>query len=184
MHDPNPASGRTEREIFSAALERSTPGDRAAFLDEACGGDMNLRRRLEALLARHFEQDSFMQDPAMDQLPTVLHDPLPTEEPGTLIGRYKLLEKLGEGGFGAVWAAEQREPVRRRVALKVIKLGMDTKAVALAGGLHEVEHRIDQFPIAVLPGAPSTARFGKAVVDEAPFSICQIRGVSHPQRTA
>jgi eukaryotic-like serine/threonine-protein kinase len=129
MHDPNPASGRTEREIFSAALERSTPEDRAAFLDEVCGADTALRRRIESLLARHFEPESFMKGPAIGEKPTILTQPPPAEQPGLLIARYKLLEKLGEGGFGAVWAAEQREPVKRRVALKIIKLGMDTKQV-------------------------------------------------------
>jgi eukaryotic-like serine/threonine-protein kinase len=129
MHDPNPASGRTEREIFSAALERSTPEDRAAFLDEVCGADTALRRRVEALLARHFEDDSFMKAPGVGERPTILAPSPPAEQPGLLIARYKLLEKLGEGGFGSVWAAEQREPVRRRVALKIIKLGMDTKQV-------------------------------------------------------
>jgi eukaryotic-like serine/threonine-protein kinase len=129
MDDPNPASGRTEREIFSAALERSTPEDRAAFLDEACGANIALRRRVETLLARHSEPDSFMRGPAIGERPTILVQPPPAEQAGLLIARYKLLEKLGEGGFGAVWAAEQREPVRRRVALKIIKLGMDTKQV-------------------------------------------------------
>jgi eukaryotic-like serine/threonine-protein kinase len=124
MDDPNPASGRTEREIFSAALECSTPEDRAAFLDEACGGNTALRRRVEALLARHFEPDSFMKGPSIGERPTILAQASSAEQPGLLIARYKLLEKLGEGGFGAVWAAEQREPVRRRVALKIIKLGM------------------------------------------------------------
>jgi eukaryotic-like serine/threonine-protein kinase len=129
MDDPNPANASTEREIFFAALERPTPGERAAFLDRACGQDLGLRRRIEGLLARHFEKDSFMKGPALEEVPTIFVDPRPSEEPGTLIGRYKLLEKLGEGGFGSVWAAEQREPVKRRVALKIIKLGMDTKQV-------------------------------------------------------
>jgi eukaryotic-like serine/threonine-protein kinase len=129
MDDKQESRARSEREIFFAALDRAAGEERTAFLDGACGADLGLRRRVEALLARHFEKDSFMKGPALEEMPTLAEGPHPAEEPGALIGRYKLLEKLGEGGFGSVWAAVQREPVRRRVALKIIKLGMDTKQV-------------------------------------------------------
>src|SRR5262249_7501708 len=84
---------------------------------------------VEKLLADHFEQDSFLQTAAVDAPPTVIESTPTREGPGSLIGHYKLLEKIGEGGFGEVWMAEQREPIKRRVALKIIKLGMDSKQV-------------------------------------------------------
>jgi serine/threonine protein kinase/tetratricopeptide (TPR) repeat protein len=118
----------TEKEIFFELLEKATPEERADFLDRACGQDLLLRRRVEDLQAKHFQQDGFMQGPAVHDASTAALPP-PSEGPGTIIDRYKLLEKLGEGGFGAVYVAEQREPVRRRLALKIIKLGMDTKQV-------------------------------------------------------
>jgi eukaryotic-like serine/threonine-protein kinase len=121
-------SGPRQRELFLKALEKPTPAERAAFLEGACGDDVELRAAVEALLADHRE-DSFLEQPAVASPATVRITPPNDEQVGTVIGRYKLLEKLGEGGFGAVWAAEQREPVRRRVALKIIKLGMDTKQV-------------------------------------------------------
>jgi WD40 repeat protein/serine/threonine protein kinase len=121
-------SGPRQRELFLKALEKPTPAERAAFLDGACGDDTELRTAVEALLANHRE-DSFLEQPAVSGTGTVLMTSPNDEQVGTIIGRYKLLEKLGEGGFGAVWAAEQKEPVRRRVALKIIKLGMDTKQV-------------------------------------------------------
>ncbi len=117
-----------EREIFLAALERPSPGERAAFLDRACGKDGPLRARLEALLRRHSE-DSFLEEPAADLKRTLLSEPLVGEGVGAVIGRYKLLQEIGEGGMGVVYMAQQEEPVRRRVALKIIKLGMDTKQV-------------------------------------------------------
>jgi serine/threonine protein kinase len=123
-------SGSRQRELFLKALEKSTPAERAAFLDGACGGDAALRAAVEILLADHRE-DSFLEQPALAVTgsSTVRIATPNDEQVGTLIGRYKLLEPLGEGGFGAVWLAEQKEPVRRKVALKVIKLGMDTRQV-------------------------------------------------------
>jgi len=117
-----------EREVFLAALERPSPAERAAFLDAVCGKDGPLRARLEALL-RHHSEDGFLEEPAADLEGTLVSEPLVRESAGTVIGRYKLLQKIGEGGMGVVYMAQQEEPVRRRVALKIIKLGMDTKQV-------------------------------------------------------
>ncbi len=122
------ASLDREREIFLAALERPSAGERAAFLDRACGNDAPLRARLESLL-RHHAEDGFLEDPAADLQRMAPAEPLVGEGIGAVIGRYKLLQKIGEGGMGVVYMAEQEEPVRRRVALKIIKLGMDTKQV-------------------------------------------------------
>ncbi|HAV61357.1 MAG TPA: hypothetical protein DCY13_03225 [Verrucomicrobiales bacterium] len=106
------------------------PAEREAYLHGACGADMELKRRVEALLAAHHEESGFLpDDPKTESPATESDEAASTEGAGAAIGRYKLLEKLGEGGFGAVWAAEQREPVKRRVALKIIKLGMDTRQV-------------------------------------------------------
>src|SRR5208337_922648 len=123
----DPALDR-EREIFLAALERPSPGERAAFLDGACGNDAPLRARLESLLRHHLE-DRFLENPVADLKGMPLPEPFVGESIGAVIGRYKLLEKIGEGGMGVVYMAQQEEPVRRRVALKIIKLGMDTKQV-------------------------------------------------------
>lgn len=114
----------TEEEIFAAALQKA-PEERAAFLDRACQGDLQLRAAVEALLNAHDHPDSFLEHPLGE--PTI-DQPL-TEKPGSAIGPYKLLQQIGEGGFGIVFMAEQVEPVRRRVALKVIKPGMDTRQV-------------------------------------------------------
>src|SRR3954466_794126 len=98
MNEPEPANHRSEKEIFFEVIENATPEERAAYLDGACGKDPLLRRRVEELVARHFEQDSFMKRAAAEVSQTVLA-PI-SEGPGTVIDRYKLLEKLGEGGFG------------------------------------------------------------------------------------
>jgi tetratricopeptide (TPR) repeat protein len=115
--------------IFAGALERRSHGERAAFLDAACGADVEFRIRIEALLRAHEEAGGFLRDRTEtgDAVATV--DQLTGEGPGTVIGPYKLLEPIGEGGFGVVFLAEQTEPVRRRVALKVLKPGMDTRQV-------------------------------------------------------
>jgi serine/threonine protein kinase len=124
--------------LFSAALELPA-GERAAYLDQACTDDPALRQRLEALLRVHEEAIPFLESPAAGAQdsppavgPTAAPAPVPgspIEKAGDHIGRYKLLQQIGEGGCGVVYMAEQEEPVRRRVALKVIKLGMDTKQV-------------------------------------------------------
>ena len=119
-------SREREEQIFAEALAVPA-GERPRFLDEACQGDPALRRRIEALVRAHDSAGGFMAAPADN--PRAAAPPATTEIPGNRIGRYKLLQKIGEGGCGTVWMAEQEEPVRRRVALKIIKLGMDTKAV-------------------------------------------------------
>ncbi|MHB8524022.1 MAG: serine/threonine-protein kinase, partial [Limisphaerales bacterium] len=128
MSTPEPTHHLPDKEVFFQALDLASPEERAAFLVRACAGDSQQRGRIEQLLADHFGQDAFMTEPAVESSPVGSSTAL-TEEVGAQIGRYKLLEKLGEGGFGAVYVAEQKEPVKRRVALKVIKPGMDTKAV-------------------------------------------------------
>src|SRR5208282_4708474 len=100
---------------------------RAAFLDQACGNDPEFRREMEKLVFDHFRAGQFLERPA-DYFVATVERPS-AEQPGTLIGPYKLIEQIGEGGFGAVFMAEQLEPVRRTVALKVIKPGMDSKQV-------------------------------------------------------
>src|SRR5437588_818764 len=116
-----------EQSIFIEALERENPGERTSYLDQVCGGDRALRQRIDRLLQRHGEANSLLDSPALGLLSTV--DETNREGPGTLIGPYKLLEQIGEGGFGIVYMALQQHPVRRKVALKVIKPGMDTKQV-------------------------------------------------------
>jgi eukaryotic-like serine/threonine-protein kinase len=117
----------SERSIFIAALEKGDPAERAAYLDQACAGDQALRKRLDRLLDAVARTGGIL-DRAPEPLMTGLYQPV-TEGPGTRIGPYKLLQQIGEGGFGIVYMAEQMEPVRRKVALKIIKPGMDTKEV-------------------------------------------------------
>jgi eukaryotic-like serine/threonine-protein kinase len=117
----------SERSIFLAVLEIDNPVERAAYLDRVCAGDPALRAQVEQLLNAHQDPDPFMERPACALVAT-MDDPV-SERPGTIIGPYKLLEQIGEGGFGVVFMAEQQHPVRRKVALKVLKPGMDTKQV-------------------------------------------------------
>ena len=114
-------------EIFFAALEIEGRDARSAFLDQACG-DPELRRRVERLLARDAQASGFLESPAAPPTVTV-ESPRLSEGPGTVIGPYKLMEQIGEGGMGVVYVAEQTHPVRRKVALKVIKPGMDSRQV-------------------------------------------------------
>jgi len=117
-----------EKAIFQAALDIASPEERQGYIKGACGGDAALLARVQELLRAH-ERTAFLRDqPAADGGKTVRISES-VQGPGERIGRYKIRENLGEGGCGVVYVAEQEEPVRRRVALKVIKLGMDTKAV-------------------------------------------------------
>src|SRR5262245_50709917 len=124
----------SEREIFIAALQKNDPADRRAFLDEACAQQPKLRCAVEELLGVYEKAGSFLQHPAVDSAVTgpfqkELELPTFPERPGTVIGPYKLLEQIGEGGMGLVYMAEQQQPVRRLVALKLVKPGMDSKQV-------------------------------------------------------
>jgi WD40 repeat protein/serine/threonine protein kinase len=117
----------SERDVFEAAMELP-PEKRGAYLDSVCGCDAALRERLEALLSKHDRAGAFLEEPAVAMVATV-DEPALSERPGTVIGPYKLMEQIGEGGMGLVFVAEQQQPVRRKVALKVIKPGMDTRQV-------------------------------------------------------
>jgi serine/threonine protein kinase/uncharacterized protein HemY len=116
-----------EEAIFNAALEIAAADQRVAYLEAACAEEPELRRRVEALLRRYAEAAGPLDRPAPGLAATTA-EPM-AEVPGTVIGPYKLLEQIGEGGFGVVFMAEQQEPIRRKVALKVLKPGMDSKQV-------------------------------------------------------
>ena len=113
--------------LFVAVLELP-PADRAAYLDKACADDPAVRERVEALLHARAAAGRFLQAPPSGPVVTVA-EPSVVEQAGAVIGPYKLLEQIGEGGFGVVFMAEQTQPVRRKVALKVLKPGMDTRQV-------------------------------------------------------
>ncbi|HSV15537.1 MAG TPA: serine/threonine-protein kinase, partial [Tepidisphaeraceae bacterium] len=130
----------TAESLFNQALSHAEPAQRSAFLDSACRGDAQLRASVDALLAAHERAGAVLQRTPVGIAETMqpTEEPWPNvavqlsgggEEPGSVVGRYKLLQRIGEGGCGVVYMAEQEQPVRRRVALKVIKLGMDTRQV-------------------------------------------------------
>src|SRR5262245_14352092 len=118
-------SSVSDKSIFLAAIEKSSPAERAVYLDEACRGDTRLRAEIESLLAAHDRLSSIRQPAAT----ATIDEPAVSPYVGTVIGPYKLLQQIGEGGMGAVYMAEQTQPVQRRVALKVIKAGMDSAQV-------------------------------------------------------
>jgi serine/threonine protein kinase/tetratricopeptide (TPR) repeat protein len=115
-----------EESIFAQALEITSAAERAAFLDRACGNNQALRMEVEALLRAHEQSGDLLDLP--EKLPRTTAPPA-SEHPGVLLGPYKLLEQIGEGGMGSVWMAEQIEPIHRRVAVKVVKEGMDSRQV-------------------------------------------------------
>jgi len=115
-------------DIFHKAIEISDQAERVEYLDKACAGDEKLRAEVDALLKWHEEAGSFLKMPEGDPNATLENAPVP-DASGTVVGRYKLLEKIGEGGMASVYMAEQERPIRRFVAVKLIKLGMDSKEV-------------------------------------------------------
>ena len=164
-----------EREIFDGALEQPSPAARDAFVERATAGDPKLREAVEALLANH-QEDTFLEqgvaEPLRHSMEAAGKLTLQEEQIGDSIGRYKLLEKIGEGGFGVVYRAEQREPVRRQVAVKVIKLGMDTKSIVAR---FEAERQA-----LALMDHPGIARVldGGATVTGRPYFVMElVRGV-------
>ena len=119
--------GANEEDIFRHALQFESRDEQRSYVKRACGEDVASCAAVEALLQQH-HASSILDAPALESL--FPHEATPlTESPGTIIGRYKLLEKIGEGGMAVVYMAEQQEPIRRKVALKIIKLGMDTRQV-------------------------------------------------------
>src|SRR5262245_9895291 len=126
---------RRVKEIFLAALELETPAERECYLADTCCGNVGLRRQVDALLGRHGQAGSFLQEPAVniaatDDPSTETSDASPPEATGLVLAdRYKLLEQVGEGGMGTIWMAQQTEPVKRLVAVKLIKAGMDSGQV-------------------------------------------------------
>lgn len=179
-----PSPQEREEALFRAAVELTPDAARRAFLDQACAGDAALRQRLEALLAAHDEPEGSLATAAPSAKATMkleFADEPKDEAVGQTLGRCKLLEKVGEGGCGVVYVAEQTEPVRRRVALKVIKLGMDTKQVVarfeserqamammdhpniakvLDAGTMEANPRNADFPVGESTGRGALARAG------------------------
>src|SRR5215831_19086803 len=118
---------KTDVGLFAQAMQLPA-SQRAAFLQRASDGDTKLRQRVEGLLRAHDSAGDFLEKPPPGATESGPEGPV-GEKIGDRIGRYKLLEQIGEGGCGVVYVAEQEQPVRRRVALKVIKLGMDTRQV-------------------------------------------------------
>jgi WD40 repeat protein/serine/threonine protein kinase len=117
-----------KRAIFERALDFASRAEREAYLEDACAGKPEMRAQVDSLLIAHNDVGSFLDGPAFDAQRTAPMEPI-SEQPGTIIGPYKLLEQIGEGGFGVVYMAEQEHPIRRRVAVKVIKPGIDTRQV-------------------------------------------------------
>src|SRR5262245_2166150 len=122
----NPANQILET-LFARAIQIRSPQDRAAFLEQECQGNAQLLDEACKLVQDHFRAGDFLESPAARIDPTTHQQP--AERPGSQIGNYKLLQQLGEGGMGAVYMAEQTEPIHRTVALKIIKAGMDTRQV-------------------------------------------------------
>ncbi len=114
--------------IFSGAIEIASGEERAAFIARACGTDAELRRRVERLVDAHIQAGSFLESPPASPT-SLISSSSPTEMSGAIVGPYKLLQVIGEGGMGTVYMAEQTKPVRRTVALKLIKSGMDSRQV-------------------------------------------------------
>ncbi len=175
--------------IFFAALEKGSAEERSAYLDSACQGDLDLRRRVERLLEAHPKAGGFLEPPVQPAgEATGAFVPSPEHSGYVVAGRYKLLEKIGEGGMGEVWVADQLEPIKRRVALKLIKPGMDSRSVL---GRFEAERQalavMDHPNIAKVLDAGSTSDgrpyFVMELVKGTPITeFCDARKLTPKQR--
>jgi len=171
------------KEILAEAAGKTTAEARAVYLDAACQGDAQLRAEVERLLTAHALAGDFLQNSVLRPAEEAVG-----EGPGTVIGHYKLLEQIGEGGLGVVFMAEQVEPMRRRVALKIVKPGMDTKQVIAR---FEAERQalalMDHPNIAQVfdAGATDTGRpyFVMELVQGVPLTqFCDANGLTAPER--
>jgi serine/threonine protein kinase len=160
-------------DIFLAALDKRTPEERAAYLDAACKDDPDLRRRVERLLEAHPKAEQFLE---IRTIPprggTAAYVPAKEDVGAVIAGRYKLVEEIGQGGMGTVWVAQQTEPVKRVVAVKLIKAGMDSAAVLAR---FEAERQA-----LALMDHPNIARVldGGATPDGRPFFVMElVKGV-------
>ena len=146
--------------IFWDASQLTSASERDVYLDRACAKDVALRRRIEQLLQARPKAERFLESPA-PPLVRRIQERSSSEGLGTIIGPYKLLEQIGEGGFGTVFMAEQQHPVRRKVALKVLKPGMDTRQVVARFGPSARLWRLWTIPISLR--SSTGARLSRAV---------------------
>src|ERR1700722_8768568 len=123
-----PDTPKDAKSIFLAAVDIAGAAERATFVERCCGGDVALRKRVDDLLRAYGQPDGPLDKLAAALASTEVSESI-REQGGAPIGPYKLMEQIGEGGFGLVFVAEQQEPIRRKVALKIIKPGMDTRDV-------------------------------------------------------
>lgn len=164
--------------------------DRPAYLDQACVDDENLRRRVEQLLEVHDRVGGFLEEPPSDLLSERMHAALNMEKPGDLIGHYRLLRQIGEGGWGIVFLVQQEEPVRRKLALKAVKPGMETRAViAQFEAEREALALMDHPNIAHVFGGGATPAGRPFFVMELVHGVkiteyCQIKSLTTPARLA
>ena len=181
----------TDFEIYYQAPQEASDEELQRYLDEACGGDMELRARVEALFALERPSTDFLEDNPVESSGLLMDgEELIAEGPGDVIGNYRLIEKIGEGGFGVVYRAEQSAPVRREVALKIVKPGMDTRQVL---GRFEAEKQalamMDHAHIAKVHDAGSTERgrpyFVMELVDGIPITkFCDRERLATRERLA
>ena len=166
-HSGLPPMPLDEQEIFEQALNIDDNAERNAFLAEACGNDVNVVRGVKSLLDSARDAASFMAKPAAGSLEVLANRKLPDRR-GDSIDSYKLVEQIGEGGFGVVYMAEQQEPIQRRVALKIIKAGMDTKEV-----IARFEAERQALALMDHPNIPKVLDAG-ATEDERPFFVMEL----------
>jgi eukaryotic-like serine/threonine-protein kinase len=165
------------RSIFLAAVESVEPARWTAYLDEQCAGDAELRRQVEILLQAHQQANSLLDAP----LGATIDEP-GNDRPGATIGPYKLLEPIGEGGMGTVWMAQQSEPIKRQVAIKLIKPGMDSKQVlARFDAERQALALMDHPNIAKVFDAGTTGETEpRTLVSSPPQPLTDVRGSGRP----